>query len=209
MRGVLRTIAAAPLVLAIAALDSPVMAQQSADQIIAALKPSGNLIAGPTRGFRLGGAPSPEAPPARAVSTNAAPIHKAAPAQVQAPAQAHATMGGPSVNLTVNFPSGSADLTPVARASLDALGKALSSAELANFRFRIEGHTDNVGAPEENRLLSQRRAEAVVNYLTSQYSVAPSRLEPVGMGQQQPVVDVPPQTPEARNRRVQVVNLGA
>ena len=108
---------------------------------------------------------------------------------------------GSSVNLTVNFPSGSADLTPAARASLDNLGKALSSSELANFRFRIEGHTDNVGSPEENKALSQRRAEAVVSYLTSQYNVAPSRLEAVGMGEEDPVVQAPPQTPEARNRR--------
>jgi outer membrane protein OmpA-like peptidoglycan-associated protein len=111
--------------------------------------------------------------------------------------------------VTVNFPSGSADLTSAAKASLDSLGKALSSSELATFRFRIEGHTDNVGSREENKSLSQRRAEAVVSYLTSTYSVAPARLEAIGVGQDEPLVQTPPQTPEARNRRVQVINLGA
>jgi OmpA-OmpF porin, OOP family len=85
----------------------------------------------------------------------------------------------------------------------------LASPELANFRFRIEGHTDNVGSQEANLVLSQQRAEAVVSYLTSQYNVAPSRLEAVGKGQDDPLVETPPQTPEARNRRVQVINLGA
>jgi outer membrane protein OmpA-like peptidoglycan-associated protein len=127
----------------------------------------------------------------------------------QAPREAAAPVAGPSVNVTVNFPTGSAELTPSTKASLDALGKALASSDLASFRFRIEGHTDNVGSRDANLALSQQRAEAVVSYLTSQYNVAPSRLEAVGMGQERPLVDTPPQTPEARNRRVQVINLGA
>jgi outer membrane protein OmpA-like peptidoglycan-associated protein len=126
-----------------------------------------------------------------------------------APAAAPADSGGPSVNLTVNFPNGSADLTPEAMASLDALGKALASSDLANYRFRIEGHTDTVGSPEYNRALSERRAEAVVSYIESKYGVAASRLQAVGMGEQGLLVSTPPQTPEPRNRRVQVINLGA
>jgi outer membrane protein OmpA-like peptidoglycan-associated protein len=209
----LKPLLAAPLaLLAMVGLNGGAMAQ-SADQIINALKPSGNLANGPTRGLKLGGAPAPApAPsPARTASASApvtqhaasAPVHTA----VATPPPPVAS--GPSVNLTVNFPSGSAELTPTARASLDALGKALASNDLASFRFRIEGHTDNVGSREENLALSQRRAEAVCAYLSSQYSVASTRLEPVGMGQERPVIDTPPQTPEARNRRVQVINLGA
>jgi outer membrane protein OmpA-like peptidoglycan-associated protein len=179
-------------------------AQQSADSIINALKPTGNLVTAPTRGIRLGGTAAPATPSAtRPVSTSATAAHP------RAPAQASTSPAGPSVNLTVNFPTGSAELTAAARASLDNLGKALASSELANFRFRIEGHTDTVGSREENKLLSQRRAEAVVSYLSSQYHVAPSRLEAVGMGEDDPLVPTPPQTPEARNRRVQVINLGA
>ncbi|MSP00679.1 MAG: OmpA family protein [Acetobacteraceae bacterium] len=217
MRGFLKPIAAVPLaMLTLAGMGGVAMAQQSADQIIAALKPSGNLVAGPTRGIKLGGAAAPQAqaPVQAARPVSAAPAAQAPRPQAARPAAPVAppaadTSAGPSVNLTVNFPSGSADLTPTARASLDALGKALASSELASFRFRIEGHTDNVGSREENRALSQRRAEAVVSYLTTQYSVQPSRLEAVGMGQERPVVDTAPQTPEARNRRVQVINLGA
>jgi outer membrane protein OmpA-like peptidoglycan-associated protein len=210
MNGFLKSVAAIPIAM-IAFSGTAVHAQQSTDSIINALKPTGNLVSGSTRGIRLGGsapATAPQAAPARPVSTTAT-ASAPRPTTPHAAPDTQAQASGPSVNLTVNFPTGSADLTAAARASLDALGRALSSNELANFRFRIEGHTDNVGSREENLALSQRRAEAVVSYLTSQYNVAPNRLEAVGMGQERPLVETPPQTPEARNRRVQVINLGA
>jgi OOP family OmpA-OmpF porin len=187
-------------------------AQTSSDAIINALKPTGNTVSGATRGIKLGG-PTGSAAPAPAPSSSGTRPMPAAASHARpsaAPTGAAATQSaGPSVNLTVNFPTGSADLTPAARASLDALGRALASSELASFRFRIEGHTDNVGSREENRALSQRRAEAVVSYLATQYNVAPARLEAVGKGQENPLIETPPQTPEGRNRRVQVINLGA
>lgn len=207
MRGFLKPLAAVPLaMIALGGSGGVVNAQQSSDSIINALKPSGNIVSGSTRGIKLGGSAAPQPSSARPVSTSSAP-HQVSHTPAQA--RAEPVVAGPSVNLTVNFPTGSADLTPQAKGSLDALGKALASADLASFRFRIEGHTDNVGSREQNLALSQQRAEAVVSYLTSQYNVAPSRLEPVGMGQERPLVETPPQTPEARNRRVQVINLGA
>jgi len=173
MRGFLKPIAAIPLAMIAQlgiALPGPgqvALAQQSADSIINSLKPTGNIVSGSTRGIKLGGsaapAPADTSSPAHPVSTSAS--H---PPAAHAAAKASTEPTGPSVNLTVNFPTGSADLTPAARASLDALGKALSSSDLASFRFRIEGHTDNVGSREENQALSQKRAEAVVSYLTSQ-----------------------------------------
>jgi OmpA-OmpF porin, OOP family len=206
MRRFMKPVAAVPLALiALSGAVGVAHAQQSADSIINALKPSGNLVNGSTRGIKLGGSHVAQPPsatrPASTASTAAhpRPAHEAATAQ---PA-------GPSVNLTVNFPTGSAELTPAAKASLDGLGKALASSDLAKFRFRIEGHTDNVGSREANRALSQQRAEAVVAYLSGQYGVAASRLEPVGMGEDNPLIATPPQTPEARNRRVQVINIGA
>ncbi len=120
-----------------------------------------------------------------------------------------APASGPAVNLTVNFATGSADLTPDAVRTLDELGSALSSKELAGYHFRIEGHTDTVGSAEYNRALSERRAEAVVDYIAKKFGVAPTRLQAVGMGEQGLMVPTPPQTAEPRNRRVQVVNLGA
>ena len=93
--------------------------------------------------------------------------------------------------------------------TLDQLGQALTSAALSSYRFRIAGHTDTVGSPETNKTLSDQRAAAVAAYLESKFNVTPNRLETVGVGESDLLVATPPQTPEPRNRRVQVINLGA
>ncbi len=113
----------------------------------------------------------------------------------------------PSLDFNITFASGSAELTPAAVKVLDTLGKALASADLARFKFRIEGHTDTVGTPDSNRELSARRADAVVGYLSRNYSIAADRLEAVGMGQEALLVQTGPGVPEQRNRRVHVVNV--
>ncbi len=131
--------------------------------------------------------------------------------------RAHAMAGRPmaaapgngEVSITVEFRTGSAQLTPSAMRVLNSLGGALSSPRLAGDRFRIEGHTDTVGSPETNKTLSEQRAEAVVAYLTEKFHIDRSRLDPVGLGETELLVPTPPQTPDARNRRVRVVNLGA
>ncbi|MDO9499191.1 OmpA family protein, partial [Falsiroseomonas sp.] len=112
-----------------------------------------------------------------------------------------------AVSITVTFPSGSANLTPQAEARLAPLGRALSSADLAPFRFRIEGHTDSVGAASMNMALSERRAAAVRDYLIRQYGVDGARLEAVGLGQTRLLVPTGDGVNEPRNRRVQVINL--
>ena len=113
------------------------------------------------------------------------------------------------MNLTVQFASGSAVLTPAAIHTLDELGRALSSSTLAAYKFRIEGHTDTVGTPEMNKTLSEQRAAAVVDYLAGKFSIDKARLTSVGMGEEGLLVSTPANTPEPRNRRVQVINLGA
>ncbi len=115
----------------------------------------------------------------------------------------------PSASLYVQFESGSAVLTPQAMAALDELGRALSSSALSTYRFRIEGHTDTVGSKASNLALSERRAAAVVAYIQQKFGVDPSRMTPVGLGSEHPLVPTGDQVPEARNRRVQIVNLGA
>ena len=115
--------------------------------------------------------------------------------------------GGGSLN--IQFATGSADLTPQAVRALDELGQALSTPTLAAYHFRIEGHTDTVGSPDLNKSLSERRAEAVVGYVTSKYQIDPARLQAIGMGEDGLLVSTPPNTPEARNRRVLVVNVGS
>ncbi len=122
----------------------------SADQIINSLKPGGSMMGG-TRGIRpVGPAPAPEAP--AAPSRPAAPRQAASGTHAPAPAApAASTPAAPSVNLTVQFASNSADLTPAATKTLSELGRALSSSALGTYRFRIEGHTDTVGTPESQQ----------------------------------------------------------
>jgi len=188
---------------------------QTPMQMIDQLRPGGG-----TRGLRMPGgseaapAPAPQAAPAAAPG-GAAP---AAPAPRQRPAAAAmpppvaptttAAAGTPAVSITVQFPSGSATLSPASERALAPLGQALSSPELAPYRFRIEGHTDTVGADDVNRTLSQQRAEAVRGFLIQRYGVPAARLEAVGLGEGQLLVQTGDNRAEQRNRRVQVVNIG-
>eukprot|EP01037_Dinobryon_pediforme_P018107 gene18107-18347_t len=194
---------------------------KSADDIIKALKPTGSIGTG-TRGIRPASASAQPAEAAPAPVTTYLP-QTAAPAPYQAPAAAPrpvttaaasvprpaAPAAAPSASLEVQFATGSADLTPQAREALDQLGRALSSADLAAYRFRIEGHTDTVGSPDSNRALSARRADVVVDYLNTKFGVDRARMQPVGMGSDQLAVPTGAQVSEPRNRRVMVVNIGA
>lgn len=148
------------------------------------------------RGIRLPAQPAPAGTPTQ--PTPAGPVSTATTAPP----------GVAAVSLTVNFATGSARLTPQAEAVLEDLGRALASPQLTPFRFRVEGHTDTVGSRAMNQSLSEARAAAVRDHLVRRHGIAPARLEAIGLGEQQPLVATPDETPEARNRRVQILNLG-
>lgn len=208
MRALIATIIVAPLVCA----GLPALAQSnpSADQIINSLRPTGNLVSGGTRGIRLVAPTNTGAAVAPQTSQATQPrVASSKPMVASAAVPAPAPASAPSVNLTVNFATDSATLTPEAMRTLDELGRALSSKELAAYRFRIEGHTDTVGSRQYNQTLSERRAVAVVDYVAKKFGVDPSRLQAVGMGEDGLLVPTPAQTAEPRNRRVEVINVGA
>jgi outer membrane protein OmpA-like peptidoglycan-associated protein len=218
MRAAIISLIAAPL--ALAALPAAAQSNPSSDQIIQSLKPSGNLLGGGTRGIRVANPNATEdtpqasatgattAPAAQPTMQAAHPVQAARPTRTASVAPPAATEA-PSVSLSVQFASGSADLTPEARQTLDQLGKALSSSDLAQYKFRIEGHTDTVGSADLNKTLSQQRADAVAAYLQGKFGVNMSRLQTIGMGEDGLLVPTPPNTPNEKNRRVNVVNLGA
>ncbi len=203
------------------ALPGMVSAQSNpnSQQIIDALRPGGNLLGGPTRGIRpvapaapVDTAPQPAAAPAATAPVMPQQTAPARPAQPTMPPVAvarPAAPAAPSVNLSVTFATGSAELTPQAIRTLDELGRALASQDLAGFRFRVEGHTDTVGTAALNQALSERRAAAVVEYLVTKHGISPSRLQGIGLGDSQLLIPTGPQVNEPRNRRVQVVNIGA
>ncbi len=111
----------------------------------------------------------------------------------------------PAADLAVNFEFNSASLTPTARKILDNLAAAMTS-DLDAYKFVLEGHTDATGSDSYNQALSERRADAVRDYLVEEHHVEAQRLEAVGKGKKD-LLD--PANPEAAvNRRVRVINLG-
>ncbi|HEY0340940.1 MAG TPA: OmpA family protein [Steroidobacteraceae bacterium] len=69
----------------------------------------------------------------------------------------------------------------------------------------IEGHTDNVGSPEDNMALSKDRAQSVVSYLEGTFGIAASRLKSVGYGETRPVGDNTTERGKRLNRRIDAV----
>jgi len=65
------------------------------------------------------------------------------------------------------------------------------------------GHTDAVGTAVYNQGLSERRAEAVRQYLVERWQIAPERLAAVGYGEEAPVATNANETGRALNRRVE------
>jgi outer membrane protein OmpA-like peptidoglycan-associated protein len=103
----------------------------------------------------------------------------------------------------VLFVTGKAELLPIARDRLNQVAKSLK--ELDDDKLvSIEGFTDSRGADDMNMKLSQDRANAVRDYLTSQ-GVKAEKLRALGRGEANPVASN--ETPEGRanNRRVEIV----
>ena len=112
----------------------------------------------------------------------------------------------PSLDLEIYFDFNSAVVTQKATPDLERLGAALVSPALQGSRFMIAGHTDGKGGADFNLALSQRRADAVRQFLVQRFRIDVSRLEAIGHGKNRlKVVDNPL---DAANRRVQIVNQG-
>ena len=98
------------------------------------------------------------------------------------------------------FDSGKASLRPESTAELERLQKLLT--ETPALKLEMAGHTDNVGEAAMNRDLSQRRAQAVVAYLT-QHGIAAARLNAAGYGETQPVAPNTTKLGRQLNRRTE------
>jgi len=98
------------------------------------------------------------------------------------------------------FDTGKALLRPESTAELERLYKLLS--EQPALRLELAGHTDNVGKPAANQDLSQRRAQAVVSYLTKR-GIAASRLTAAGYGDTRPVAPNTTKAGRQLNRRTE------
>jgi outer membrane protein OmpA-like peptidoglycan-associated protein len=103
---------------------------------------------------------------------------------------------------TVNFRFDRYDLTPEARASLDALAAQIKP--MNHFILEIQGFADSTGSDTYNDRLTQKRAEAVERYLAEQHGIPAFRMRILGMGERRPVADNSSRSGRAQNRRVEV-----
>jgi len=71
-------------------------------------------------------------------------------------------------------------------------------------KVRIEGHTDDKGGPKRNKKLSQKRAEAVLDFLV-QEGIDAGRLEAIGHGKERPIAEGSDNAARSANRRVEFV----
>jgi len=86
--------------------------------------------------------------------------------------------------VSIYFATGSSTLDPNAKAALDSVVTLVKTA--SNAYIRVEGNTDNVGSAATNKPLSQRRAQAVADYLAQAAKVDKARFEVVGNGSDVP-----------------------
>lgn len=100
------------------------------------------------------------------------------------------------------FEYGSDELAESARLSLMKLGLLIQ--RNPNNRFIIEGHTDNFGTAEYNEALSQRRANAVVQWLVRSLRLDTGRVQAVGLGKTKLLVPDGSIEDQALNRRVEI-----
>jgi outer membrane protein OmpA-like peptidoglycan-associated protein len=111
----------------------------------------------------------------------------------------------PNIDLDIQFDYNSDKITQTSMPSVQALGQALTNANLKGSTFVVAGHTDAIGGDAYNQDLSERRAETIKHYLTEKYGIAGSDLVAVGYGKTKPKDPNAPMDPI--NRRVQVVNM--
>ena len=104
--------------------------------------------------------------------------------------------------VSVTFDFNKAVLTADDRAQLDSFAAQLASA--SSYILEVTGGTDSIGSAQYNYDLSQRRADAVVEYLASKYNIEPRRFYLIGIGKDQYVASNDTAEGRKQNRRVQV-----
>ncbi|MEP6713980.1 MAG: OmpA family protein [Terriglobia bacterium] len=116
------------------------------------------------------------------------------------------TARGLIVNMSdVLFDFNQSDLKPGAREKLARVSGILLA--YPSLRVSVEGHTDSVGTDDYNMKLSQKRAEAVRDYLTSN-QISAANVQAVGLGKADPVASNDTAAGRQENRRVELVVIG-
>ena len=127
-------------------------------------------------------------------------------AQFNAILQTHDTARGLIVNMSdVLFDTAKYSLRPLAREKLAKVAGIVSG--YPGLRLDVEGHTDSVGGDDYNQRLSERRGDAVRDYLTQQ-GMATTSVTAKGFGKTQPVASNDTAQGRQQNRRVELVISG-
>ena len=105
--------------------------------------------------------------------------------------------------VTVNFKVNSAVLSPEAKASLDEIATQAKSEK--GYVIEVQGFASADGGEDKNRVLSQRRSDAVMRYLIENHMIPMRRIViPFGYGEANPVADNTTREGRQQNRRVEV-----
>ncbi|MBY3174644.1 OmpA family protein [Rhizobium leguminosarum] len=106
----------------------------------------------------------------------------------------------------IDFENDSIAIEPKSYRTVGMIADALHHPNLRRYKFLVVGHTSSTGDAKHNLDLSQKRANAITEALSTTFAIAPDRLFAIGVGEEW-LVD--PSNPQAAdNRRVQLVNLG-
>ncbi|WP_263385279.1 OmpA family protein [Granulicella arctica] len=108
----------------------------------------------------------------------------------------------PLADLSVTFGFDKAVLTADDKKQLDSFASTLATAR--GYILQVTGGTDATGDAQYNYQLSQRRADAVVNYLAGKHNIPPHKFYLVGIGKDIPVASDRTASGRAKNRRVEI-----
>ena len=127
------------------------------------------------------------------------PVEEPPPAPPPPPPPPPATPKRIELSADAHFDFDSAKLKPEGERKIDEIVEPLRDA--AEVRIVVEGYTDSIGSDAYNQRLSQRRADAVRDYMVSR-GIATERIETRGHGEADPVATNATPEGRARNRRV-------
>jgi OmpA-OmpF porin, OOP family len=105
----------------------------------------------------------------------------------------------------IYFDTGSDRIRPESTPTLKEIGTMLK--DHPDLKLTIEGHTDNVGSPQSNQALSEKRAAAVRQFLIDSYQVDGARLAAKGVGAGKPAAGNDTAEGRQQNRRVELVRM--
>lgn len=106
------------------------------------------------------------------------------------------------IALYITFDTGKSTIKPESRVIIEQIVQMLKANP--QVKISVEGHTDNVGNPKSNKMLSDDRAKAVVKAIVAQ-GIDAKRLSSAGHGQDKPIADNKTEEGRAKNRRVELV----